>query len=764
MFRQRLASPDGAYDALNFLIDDNNYLFKRGGSAYHSDAALAPLLGLFDGYLAAGPRTLAWETTPGAFTLNDDDATFASVLNIGEPIDPFARGAVVEGMLWLPRSQAGVGCSPFGWGGSRIVNQNVTTPTITTTNGSAVITASGTSWSSVYEPGSLVVVTGGSRTFGFTAKSVDSNTQITLSSPWTDPGGSYATIMSNFAGGAGSAFEMPYVTSSGSPARLWTVSTENRVYYSPRGDAFTTSLNDYIDLPLASRIIGADSFRDTVIFFTTRGVWTVTNTELDPVDDYGNVQWQQQLVNGDLILWGDSGIAGWQQQLVVPALDDIYTLSPTGAVDSITQWTIRTLYRSYVAAGYRPGHATVSRGHYFLPIVNGTTLVDVLVARLDRPHLMSSRPRIWIFPWTRWAGHAASTAYVARSTTSGAPVLLAIQGERIIDVTATFDPSAANASDADGTTPACMVETNDFPTGGGLQPATVDRVRVVYELVAGGVTGDNFDRVDGDIGPNWTADPWIDGDDALVVRGHEAISDASNLLGLYRMWLNSTAFTGPPLAVQTTLIARPTTNQNSVTYSVLGFARDPASAGVFAGYEVRYRYEVAADTISIERWDGGSNRVRIYGPTAIPTRIAAGDILGFTIAAGGLLTATVNGTPVASIVDTTYFQDGAPAYAILGLADSVVGASAIAYDDFTVTIGAGIAVSSDQDGGSYTQLTNLGEQNGGTGWGLSDGSLYQWAKVTRKRNQVRFRITQAGACASFILRSVELLVRPGGKV
>jgi hypothetical protein len=57
-----------------------------------------------------------------------------------------------------------------------------------------------------------------------------------------------------------------------------------------------------------------------------------------------------------------------------------------------------------VKAGYQPGLATVHRGHYFLPIVNGSTWVDTLVCRLDLERS----------PWTRWAGHAAGTAYAVR--------------------------------------------------------------------------------------------------------------------------------------------------------------------------------------------------------------------------------------------------------------------------------------------------------------------------------------------------------------
>lgn len=70
-----------------------------------------------------------------------------------------------------------------------------------------------------------------------------------------------------------------------------------------------------------------------------------------------------------------------------------------------------------------------------------------------------------------------------------------------------------------------------------------------------------------------------------------------------------------------------------------------------------------------------------------------------------------------------------------------------------------LAVTSDQDGGSFTTLTDVGGEAATAGGGLSDGSQYSWWGVGKRRDRVRFQITQAGACASFVWRSLELHIR-----
>lgn len=352
-----------------------------------------------------------------------------------------------------------------------------------------------------------------------------------------------------------------YVAAVGSPARL-IVTKGNRAWFSGRGTPETIDADDYHELNQNAQIIGADSIDDTAILMTTAGIYAVSNMALDPIDAFGNVQHQVAQVNKDLIVWGDPGVAGWQGTLVIPALDDVYLFNLTGPPVPITgsrgseyDGGIRVLYRSYVKAGYQPGLATVHRGHYFLPILSGTTLIDVLVCRLDRG-----------FAWTRWSGHAAGGAYVQEVGASiRAPKLYGISARRVTNLSGCFDPVAGNASDADASVADCTIITRDFPTG--QQPGFIDRARARYELEDGG-----------------TPDPTV-----------------------------------------------------------------------------------------------------------------------------------------------------------------------------------AIAFTSDADAGTFTTLTDRGEQGGAAGWGVSDGSAYQWATVGKKRERGRLRITVSGACARFVLRSVELLIRQSGK-
>src|SRR5436853_5111571 len=56
--------PNGAEDIVNGLIDDDGTIFRRGGSTYKTTADVASdLIGLWDGYLLAGRRTIATSTT-----------------------------------------------------------------------------------------------------------------------------------------------------------------------------------------------------------------------------------------------------------------------------------------------------------------------------------------------------------------------------------------------------------------------------------------------------------------------------------------------------------------------------------------------------------------------------------------------------------------------------------------------------------------------------------------------------------------------------
>jgi hypothetical protein len=582
IYRGRKAPATSVYDAVNALIDDTGLLFRRGGSKYRSTSnADGALLGLWDGQTTAGRRTVSWSAT-SAYVLAADEAT---VLNLGStPPAANAAGVEIGGLVFFRGGVVSNYETEVVYAGSRKAAQ-YSAGSMTVTAGSVTVTGTGTAWLANVDAGMIMLFADTAvRSFVGVVKSVETNTSLTLAAaPNIGSGGPIAYIAApiwrfNITDLSGNQF-LPKgpVTAFHAVAGQRLIRTrDNRAYFSRRasedgfGNFFTNAYpativdtsSDYHELPGAASIIGADAINDTLVLFTTSGVWAISNLALDAVDAFGNIQHSVEQISQDLVLWGDAGIAGWSGAMVVPAIDDVYVFSPGAAAVPITR-SIRPLYRDYVKLGYQPGTGAVFRGHYFLPVLNGTALVDVLVCRLDRP-----QGDFW--PWTRWAGHAAGAAFQQRvGVTTRAPLILGVSGARVTDLSGCFVPAAANAQDADGTTSDYVLTTSDFPTGDN-QYGFVQRARLRYELT-----------------------------------------------------------------------------------------------------------------------DDGN------GATAAPT--------------------------------------------------------------------VAIAYSSDQDGGTFTTLTERGEQGGAAGWGVSVGDKYQWALVGKRRERIRFRVTVTGACASFVLRSIELLLRPTGK-
>ena len=542
------------YDALNVLVNDEGLLYRRGGGAYFiaTNSGSSPV-GLADVHTSAGQRTLVWDDSGNLRVWNGSAWVTIYSGSGGPKAEPFRVVAIPDGVAILSAFN-GEWLSYYGSLKSSAYN----TGTVTVSAGSTTVTGVGTSWLANVDAGMFFQAPVG----GFSQRRVarvNSDTSLELRTPAS---GALAgsTYTAGVAGGssippAGQALgSFPLsLASVGSPARL-VAGFANRAYFSERGRGGIASAEDYHELPTSETIIGADAIEDTAFLFTTGGVWAISNMAFDPVDAYGNIQHVVQEASKDLILWGDPGIAAREGGFIVPAVDDVYAWAPGNAMAPLTA-RIRPLYRSYVAAGYRPGVAAVHRSHYFLPILNGNTKVDMLVCRLDRDAA-----------WTRFDGMASSTAYAQRvGASTRQPKLLGLTAQRVTDLSGCFDPTGSNAFDGDNTLVTGDVVTRDFPTG--QQPGFVQRARVRYEMEDGG-----------------TPDP-------------------------------------------------------------------------------------------------------------------------------------------------------------------------------TVTL----AFSSDQDGGTFTDLTERGELGGAAGWATSDGSTYQWALVGKRRERIRFRVRVTGVCSRFVLRSIELLTRPQGK-
>lgn len=560
MYRGRRAPENAVYDAVNAILTDEGLIAKRGGSAYWSGSnagnTLTRLSALYYPGISAS-RVTAWGTNFYAFN-------GTTPVDLGALATP-GRPASVGGMAVFP-----IGAGRLAYYGGSIKAAGYNTGTVTFTQGSAVVTGAGTSWSANADAGMVLFKPSSGRVM--VVKSVDSNTQLTLTAPYpsaTVAGSSYTLYPILDSSLVSLPTDLPslggstYVAAAGAGFPRLIYTTGNRAYLSDRGDPTRFDDEVYHELPSNVVLTGAEGVGDSCLLLTTGGVWAIDGLSFDAVDAFGNQQQTVRRVGGEIVLWGDLGVSSWAGGVIVPAVDDVYILGAdgpsvtlTGARQSSWDGGIRDLYRSYVAAGYQPGMAAVHRGHYVLPVLNGSTWVDTLVCRLDRGSV-----------WTRWSGHAAGVANaVLAGSASAGPKLLSVAGQRVTDLNGTLVPAAGNAVEADSTVPDCTITTRDFPTGGNTH-GFVQRARLRYELTDGG-----------------TPDPTV----------------------------------------------------------------------------------------------------------------------------------------------------------------------ALAY-------------SSDQDAGAFTTLTEKGEQGGGTGWATSDGSRYQWALVGKRRERIRFRVTVSGACASFVLRTIELLLRPTGK-
>lgn len=250
-------------------------------------------------------------------------------------------------------------------------------------------------------------------------------------------------------------------------------------------------------------LLGLHGMRDAAAVFTTDGVWLIRNMAYNLTDPDGNVQQSLDRYSTDFVLWGDAGIAGWEGAIVAPGRDAVWIMSLGVASEAPVAFApisgpIESLYRGYVAAGYRPGQAAVHRGHYILPILSGLNVIDTLVCRLDA-RASNGRP---IFPWTRLSGYGAKCRALASIPTT-AKLLGAAEDERILTLRY-FDSAVGNAVDADASVYPWEVTLRDYQTGP-LNVNTVLWLRITYEL-SGGDTGGAFE------GTEWGGFDWGDAD------------------------------------------------------------------------------------------------------------------------------------------------------------------------------------------------------------------------------------------------------------
>lgn len=257
----------------------------------------------------------------------------------------------------------------------------------------------------------------------------------------------------------------------------------DRVDFSVINTPGTFNATDFHQMPGGVQILGAEGLRDSAAIFTTDGLWVISNMAMNLTDASGNVQHRLDQYSRDLILWGDPGIAAWAGGLIVPAVDAVWQVNLGVRSEAAQPFarisdSIRALYEDYVDRGYQPGLATIYRSHYLLPILSGTTVIDLLVCNLGSPKR----------PWSHLGDFGAQvTCLAVRKSASAArdPVLLGTSSlGRVLNL-AYFDPAGPVARDADGSAHVWALTTRDFATGS-LNKNTVTKVRVGYELVDAG--------------------------------------------------------------------------------------------------------------------------------------------------------------------------------------------------------------------------------------------------------------------------------------
>lgn len=522
----------GVWDIENGLLDDDGSVYERGGTVYKSSAAFgAGLRWVWEAQFPEpiGARTLFANSADfGVLAAND-----ATVVNLGGPgLNTPVRAAMIGGLLFIGGGTI--------YGGSRKTGA-YSTGTVTMTAAGAIITGSGTSWSANVDAG-MLFRHGAERVY--VVKSVDSNTQITLTEPYggaTDSGEAYTLSPLETA-------TTPYVTSDAyavAGGRLWAIDG-NKLRFSSGPDPLTGAPRPH-DFPIVtpgsthelaegSELIGIEGLRDRLLAFTTRGLWQISNIAFDAVSPTGQPQHRIERVSTDLVMWGPAGAAQWHDSLVVAAVDGVYLLDGVSAPVLLSRAVTPRIVDS-VAGGNLPGGAAVFRSHLLLPVLDSeAAAIEVLVCRLDRE--VRTRQGI-VFPWTRAGGHAGAIAAFAtrfgEPGTSRTPVLLAgARGTdaRVLDCSAFFEPGEDVDQDADGSTHNATIILRDIETGGRRNSNLVRRVRVRYELVGGvlqGATSDGREQTSGARWDevNWDEFVWAAAEDAeyVILRDSAPESD-----------------------------------------------------------------------------------------------------------------------------------------------------------------------------------------------------------------------------------------------
>jgi hypothetical protein len=245
----------------------------------------------------------------------------------------------------------------------------------TATQGSATISGSSTHWASL--PSGSILQIAGERPVVIAASPND--TTLTLAEPWP-----HGNASSTYTISAAVTYPSPdtaaVIASLGNPVCLaamydrLVVLNGNRISFThfnetDDGRVLPTPLDFHSDdfhvLPDGVVGTGLEPLRETLVVFTTAGVWALHGLAFEITDDAGNPQQQLEVVSRELVLWGDQGLASWRGACaghrggasVVPLVREVGSAAgPCGGLP-------RPLSAADLGSGVARGSAGVAAGH-----------------------------------------------------------------------------------------------------------------------------------------------------------------------------------------------------------------------------------------------------------------------------------------------------------------------------------------------------------------------------------------------------------------
>lgn len=475
---------DGAYDIRDGLLDDDGNVYQRGAVARLTSNQMVgnAVAALFEGQFSSGRRLFG--IAGNAYAVMNAAGTAWTALGFASAVTGGGLVAQLGDLMFIPTTSGG---TIVYAGSQQSVAVNGGATSVSVTAGSATVTGSGTSWTTTnIDPGSILRLSSQLTTLGV-VKSVDSNTQITLTAPWsgaTASGASYIVQSVNVL--SSGTYGLPTMSAVAAVGGRFLYAVGRRVVMSSTVDPttgasrpLTFGSTDFHEFP--ADVVGLAVLRDRVFVFTKAGIFVISNATLDIVDALGNAQQSIEKLSGDVIARSPGGFAYWRDSLVFVAIDGVYLLSASGQLELLSR-NIGPLLRAHVDAGHTPGQMITFRDHVFVPVGG-----DLFVGRLDRRVKNAVGESA---PWVRFVGGDTGTVQaLAVQDPYGTPRLVAGQSSTgyLLDMTGVFASAVSGSAAVDPVGSYSMVvETREvLPAEGNV--VTVRDVVVDYVLGNGSV-------------------------------------------------------------------------------------------------------------------------------------------------------------------------------------------------------------------------------------------------------------------------------------